>query len=134
MRVLLAILTALFILTPAYAGHKAVPLPKPKPPAAVAVPAEPEKPVCLSMDDVLGMAKDKVKVIARLEADPFKVFKTRVADNHQGKIPDEIDGVLILRQEGADASIIVGFSNGCQVSVFLKDNKIINGLLEDNSI
>jgi hypothetical protein len=132
MRILLAVLTALFILTPAYAGHKKA-APAPRPPVAV-VPAPVEKPVCLSMDDVLGMAKDKVKLIARLEEDPFRVFKTRVSDKLHGKIPDEIDGVLILREEGAGESIIVGFSKGCQVSVFLKENKMVNDLLEDNSI
>src|ERR1017187_4754463 len=129
MRILLAVLTALFIFTPAYGGHKKA---APKPPVAAVAPVE--KPECLSMDDVIGMAKDHVKVVARLEDDPFKVFKTRVVDRHQGKIPDEIDGVLILREDGADASLIVGFSKGCQVSVFLKSNKIINDLLEDDSI
>jgi hypothetical protein len=120
-KLLLAACTAMLIMSPARALVSADPAPV-------------EKQECFSMEVVLGMTKDSARLIARLEDDPFKVFKTRVADKHQGRIPDEIDGILILRPKGSDDSIVVGFSKGCQVAVFLKPNKTIDDLLEDSSI
>jgi len=120
-KLLLVAFTAALILSPSRAQESADPAPA-------------EKQECFSMERVLGMTKDAAQLIARLENDPFKVFKTRVSDRHQGRIPDEIDGILILRQKGSDVSMVVGFSKGCQVSVFLKDNKTVNALIEDDSI